>query len=92
MDGFIPSENMMFRDYSLSFNISEKDSEEIKSIKSYSYPRLAKSFENKFQLSVENGKFSDSEIIVLLGENGTGKTTLIQLLAGKTDPDENSIN
>lgn len=88
MDGFLPSENMRFRDYSLSFNISEKDEEEIKSIKSYSYPKMVKSFDNKFRLCVENGGFSDSEIIVLLGENGTGKTTLIQLLAGKLQPDD----
>ena len=88
MDGFLPSENMRFRDYSLSFNISEKDEEEIKSIKSYSYPKMVKSFDNKFRLCIENGGFSDSEIIVLLGENGTGKTTLIQLLAGKLQPDD----
>lgn len=90
MDGFLPSENMRFRDYSLSFNISDKDEEEIKSIKSYSYPKMMKSFDNKFRLCIESGGFSDSEIIVLLGENGTGKTTLIQLLAGKLQADDSS--
>jgi len=29
------------------------------------------------------GNFNKSEIIVLLGENGTGKTTLVKMLAGK---------
>lgn len=91
MDGFIPSENMRFRDYSLSYNISDKDVEDFKPIKSYSYPMIEKSFDNsKFKLSVEAGGFSDSEIIVLLGENGTGKTTFIQLLAGKLQPDNQS--
>ena len=28
-----------------------------------------------FRLNVEAGSFTDSEIIVMLGENGTGKTT-----------------
>lgn len=36
-----------------------------------------------FELSVEEGSFKDSQIIVLLGQNGTGKTTLIKMLAGK---------
>ncbi len=31
---------------------------------------------SKFILHVETGSFTDSEIIVLLGENGTGKSRL----------------
>ncbi|CAG8510318.1 6923_t:CDS:2 [Funneliformis caledonium] len=43
-----------------------------------------------FQLTVKSGGFTDSEIIVMLGENGTGKTTFIKLLAGgiKADGEE----
>ena len=44
-----------------------------------------------FKLSVEPGDFSTSEIIVLLGQNGTGKTTFIRLLAGLMKPDDESI-
>ena len=43
-----------------------------------------------FKLVVDSGQFSDSEIIVLLGENGTGKTTFIRMMAGKLAPDEES--
>lgn len=39
---------------------------------------------------VEKGEFTDSEIVVMLGENGTGKTTFIRMLAGMTPPDEGS--
>lgn len=37
---------------------------------------------------MDAGNFSDSEIIVMLGENGTGKTTMIKMLAGKLEPEQ----
>ncbi len=43
-------------------------------------------------MQVEEGEFTDSEIIVMLGENGTGKTTFIRMLAGMTPPDPDSID
>lgn len=46
-----------------------------------------------FKLNVEEGSFTNCEIIVLLGENGTGKTTLIRLLTGdkKCRPDDTTF-
>jgi len=47
-----------------------------------------------FKLNVEEGSFTNCEIIVLLGENGTGKTTLVRLLAGdkKCEPEEKEFD
>ncbi|CDJ66548.1 ABC transporter, putative, partial [Eimeria necatrix] len=52
----------------------------------YEYPALTKTLGN-FKLSVEKGSFSDSEIVVMLGQNGTGKSTFIRMLAGLLSPD-----
>ena len=35
-----------------------------------------------FKIEVEEGSFKPSEIILMLGQNGTGKTTFIKLMAG----------
>lgn len=47
----------------------------------YMYPDMVKDL-GQFHLQVDGGQFTDSEIIVMLGENGTGKTTFIRLMAG----------
>lgn len=86
LDGFVPTENLRFRDTELVFKVSESAQEEIKRLCHYEYPRLAKAL-GGFSLHVEPGTFTDSEIIVMLGENGTGKTTFIKMLAGGLKPD-----
>jgi ATP-binding cassette subfamily E protein 1 len=55
----------------------------------YSYPSMTKTL-GKFKLTVQGGSFTDSEIIVMLGENGTGKTTFVRLLAGDPPDEEES--
>jgi len=90
LDGFVPTENLRFREESLVFKVSENASEEdVKRMNSYKYPTMSKTL-GTFKISVNAGQFSDSEILVLLGENGTGKTTFIRMMAGKLTPDEGS--
>ncbi|TFK49048.1 P-loop containing nucleoside triphosphate hydrolase protein [Heliocybe sulcata] len=87
LDGFIPTENLRFREDSLSFKMVETAEEMIiEKNAQYSYPAMTKTL-GGFKLTVEGGSFTDSEIIVMLGENGTGKTTFIRLLWGDS-PDE----
>ncbi len=62
----------------------------------YRYPTMTKTMKGggdsgdgrSFILHVEAGSFTDSEIIVMLGENGTGKTTFIRMMAGLLKSDE----
>ena len=88
LSGFVPTENLRFRDESLTFKVSEHADEEIDDKRmQYSYPAMSKTL-GSFRLSIDAGSFSNSEIVVLLGQNGTGKTTFINMLAGLIKPDE----
>lgn len=86
--GFIPTENMRFRGEELNFKVSSDTREEEDDFhpNSYSYPDLEKTL-GTFNLKIEGGRFNQSEIVVLLGENGTGKSTFVHMLAGLLAPD-----
>jgi len=88
LEGFVPTENLRFREVSLSFRVAEEvdrrgDKERSNSSE---YPELRKTL-GTFALRVMPGNFSDSQLIVMLGQNGTGKTTFIRMLAGYLSPD-----
>ena len=109
--GFVPTENVRFRDFELSFKTrggdnedeeevsekkkkkkaddsadeeADKDKKKQKEIKKkmmFNYPDMTKKL-GPFCLKVTAGSFARSETIVMLGQNGTGKTTMIKMLAG----------
>ena len=98
--GFVPTENLRFREDELNFKMSVdygiEEESGAKSSDMYQYPSMTKTMtgkgestaQMKFILHVEAGSFTDSEIVVMLGENGTGKTTFIRMLAGLLMSDE----
>jgi ATP-binding cassette subfamily E protein 1 len=85
LDGNIPTENLRFREESLQFRIAEAGEDfMVDKSRGYSYPAMTKTL-GGFQLTIKGGEFTDSEIIVMMGENGTGKTTFCRMLAGAKD-------
>nr|XP_051714160.1 ATP-binding cassette sub-family E member 1-like [Oryctolagus cuniculus] len=87
LDGYVPTENLRFRDASLVFKVAETANEEVKKMCMYNYPGMKKKM-GEFELAIVAGEFTDSEIMGMLRENGTGKTTFIRMLAGRLKPNE----
>lgn len=92
MDGFVPTENMRFRETPLHYRPGSAQ-EEVSSVGDehhHEYPArvevLHSNNDRPFTLTILKGSFSESQITVLLGENGTGKTTFMRLLAQTPSP------
>ena len=66
-----------------------KEKERLKKL-NYNYPDMTKTL-GAFKLNIAGGMFNASETVVMLGQNGTGKTTMIKLLAGIHKPDDESL-
>lgn len=79
LNGYIPSENIRFREEPFTFYINKQESEDVKIINTFNYPSLTTKICN-FTLNITSGEFRNSMITVLLGENGVGKTTFIKML------------
>lgn len=91
LDGNIPTENLRFRTESLQFRLMDAgDAFLNEQERAYRYPKMTKTL-GSFKLTVNPGQFNDSEIVVMMGENGTGKTTFCRMLAGALTPDDEKI-
>jgi ATP-binding cassette subfamily E protein 1 len=81
LDGYMPDENMRFRDEPIRFNPKAPRKAEELDIPYVEWPRLVKDY-GQFRLEASPGRIFQGEVLGLMGPNGIGKTTFIELLAG----------
>ena len=90
LEGFIREENMRFRDEEIKFEVKAPN-------QGLAHISLIKWGDMKvklgdFKLKINSGELMANEIIGVVGENGTGKTTFAKILAGLIEPDSGKMD
>ncbi|MCZ6648485.1 MAG: ATP-binding cassette domain-containing protein, partial [Thaumarchaeota archaeon] len=90
LDGYLPGENIRFRDSKISFNVFAPPDTETPFPRVSSYQDLVKSFKN-FTLKVSAGEIKAGSVIGAIGGNALGKSTFMRILAGLEQPDNGKV-
>lgn len=88
LDGFLPDDNVRFRDYAIKFSEIPKARPSTQEL--LEFPELEKTYD-KFSLKTSKGVVHKGEVMAVMGANGLGKTTFLKLLAGLEKPDKGEI-
>jgi ATP-binding cassette subfamily E protein 1 len=92
LDGYLPTENVRFRDKKFSFDVSSSSTDEFQEgSEIMSYPKLEKKY-SSFSVTVEPGRVRKGEVLGIMGANALGKTTLMKMIAGVEKPDSGEID
>ena len=91
LDGYLPSENVRFRDKKFTFDASTSTDEIQQGDVVVSYPKLEKKY-SSFSVSIEPGEVRKGDLLGIMGANALGKTTLMKMIAGVEKPDLGSVD
>jgi len=91
LDGYLPNENVRFRDKKFSFDASSTAGQFTEEEIAFEYPTLKKKYTN-FSLTVEQGKLRKGEILGIIGANALGKTTMMKMIAGEVKSDSGNVD
>ena len=91
LDGYLPNENVRFRDKKFSFDVSSSTDEFQEGGEAITYPKLEKKY-TSFSVSIEPGKVRKGEVLGIMGANALGKTTMMKMIAGVEKPDSGKID
>ena len=92
LDGYLPTENVRFRDKKFSFDVSSSSTDEFQEgSEIMSYPKLEKKYPS-FSVTIEPGRVRKGEVLGIMGANALGKTTLMKMIAGVEKPDIGEID
>ncbi|MDO8480208.1 MAG: ribosome biogenesis/translation initiation ATPase RLI [Nanoarchaeota archaeon] len=90
LSGFLRDENMRFRDKAITFK-ERAEARRGESTVQVSWTGIKKKL-GRFSLESAFGSIHRKDIIGILGENGTGKTSFVKILAGVDKPDAGEID
>ncbi len=90
LDGYLPNENVRFRDKAVTFDIYSPAIDSVESNKIAEYSDLVKKYPN-FELKIESGVLRESQVTGVLGGNALGKTTFIKMISGIEKSDNGGI-
>ncbi len=91
LDGYLPSENVRFRDKKFSFDVSTTTGQFVEGKTIIKYPILEKKY-SKFDVIIDAGQVRKGEVLGILGANALGKTTMMKMIAGVEKPDSGSVD
>lgn len=91
LEGYIPTENVRFRDKAYKFDISSITETVLSSSPIVEYTALTKTL-GQFSLTVDKGEIHEGEVVGIVGANALGKTTFMRMLAGIEKIDKGSLD
>ncbi|MEX0911494.1 MAG: ribosome biogenesis/translation initiation ATPase RLI [Nitrosopumilaceae archaeon] len=86
LDGYLPNENVRFRDNAFRFDASTSTDEFVMAENIIEYPDLQKRYP-AFSVSIDAGRVRKNEVLGIVGANALGKTTMMKMIAGVERPD-----